>query len=592
MNHNHQRVQEQAQGQLNPDYPFHPDQIRPIISVHPGYFQKSILSANVDNHHHDKFHEGRKYKWKASTNNNNNKNEIFEKEMATKWAKVSKLEEENFTNRHNVQYIGKELDREGTVHVKGPLYKVTHLNQSSNQWSIVHQNSEPKTDHHYLVSDHVVEGHDPGERNKSEEKHLTSTKQTTPVMKQPIRLVLNHFTQHQGANTKVVQRKPSIPKQTGVLKDRTTKTTKKKPMRHMGHFHIPHFGMIDGTHYQRRPTVKGSHSVEGTFLWAVGLFGTVENGAIVLTAIFSKKFKKPLHILVGSLAATDLFISLIYIPSYTYFLLEGDRNLADHNYRQDNGSPYTFCQISRSIFVEIASVTLTIKTLISIYLYVLTCSRNRARHFFSTRNTLLFISLAWILNLCIMFMPTFMGYSKVDFYPNAFVCSKSQYITDPAWEDGELGVIYSFTALTIHIGELGIIMCCFVQVHRAILKGRVYCEHHREKDHQAKLHYLRATKITILVFISFIICWLPLYIVNMIDPNHTKLPNDVHHLVMDLLLLKSSVNPSIYIYGIRSLRFEMKLLCMCRCCVDPATAKAVLARPPDSTSVEEETKKY
>ncbi len=71
------------------------------------------MSANVDNHHHVKFHNGNKYKWKASTTNNNNKNEIFVKEKTTKWAKVSKLEKENFANRHNVQYIGKQLDRDG-----------------------------------------------------------------------------------------------------------------------------------------------------------------------------------------------------------------------------------------------------------------------------------------------------------------------------------------------------------------------------------------------------------------------------------------------------------------------------------------------
>ena len=76
-----------------------------------------------------------------------------------------------------------------------------------------------------------------------------------------------------------------------------------------------------------------------------------------------------------------------------------------------------------------------------------------------------------------------------------------------------------------------------------------------------------------------------IYIVNIVDPSHTKLPSDVHHLVMDLLLLKSSINPSIYIYGIRSLRFEMKVLCMCRCRTDPSTAKAALARPPESSTI-------
>ena len=371
----------------------------------------------------------------------------------------------------------------------------------------------------------------------------------------------------------------------------------------LGHFHGPHFGMIDHATLPKRPPVKGSHSVEGTFLWAVGLFGSVENGAVVLTAVFSRKFKKPLHILVGTLATTDLFISLIYIPSYTYFLLEGDTNFVNENptrsgeIAKDQREPdavnshFSFCNISRSIFVEIASVTLTIKALIALYLYILTRSREFAKQLFSPRNTLLFIAIAWCINFVMLFLPSFLGHGKVDFYPNEFVClSRGVVPLEINKRDETLTFVYSFTALAVHVVELTIICACFVQVHNAILRGKLYSDTHREGDKAAKINYTRASKITILVFTSFVVCWLPIYIINMVDPEHQKLPDDVHHLVMDLLLLKSAINPTIYIYGIRSLRHEMRLVCMCKCRLDEKTAKEEMEKALQSSSYFDESK--
>ena len=343
-----------------------------------------------------------------------------------------------------------------------------------------------------------------------------------------------------------------------------------KPL--LDHFHGLHFGIIDPADFPQRPPVKASYSVEGTFLWAIGLFGTVENGAVLLTTLFSRKFKKPLHLLIGSLSLTDLFVSLIYIPSYTYYLLEGDRLIQGGDPDQA-GSPrpliqstISFCKLSRSIFVEIASVTLTLKALIAVYLYVSACSRERVSQIFSTRNTAIYIGMAWAMNFFMLFIPNFLGYPEVDFYPNSFICLSDRQV-ERHHESNETtsSAIYTFLTLGVHMIELTIVCLCFIKVHLAIIQGKIYSDKHRSSDKQAQINYMRALKITCLVFASFCICWMPIYVINILDPTHTTLPTDVHHLVMDLLLLKSSINPTIYIYGIRSLRHEIKLLCLCRC---------------------------
>ena len=91
-------------------------------------------------------------------------------------------------------------------------------------------------------------------------------------------------------------------------------------------------------------------------------------------------------------------------------------------------------------------------------------------------------------------------------------------------------------------------------------------------------------RTTVLLFLTFGVCWVPIYVANIIDPLHVRFPSYIHHIVMDLLLLKSAINPAIYIYGIRSLRRELKLMCLCRC-RDP-NARNINFRAPISSSLE------
>ena len=329
-----------------------------------------------------------------------------------------------------------------------------------------------------------------------------------------------------------------------------------------------HHWPFDQAEVPARPPVNSSYSVEGTYLWAVGLLGTVSNLAVVLTTIFSMKRRRPLHVLVGTLGITDLFISLVYIPSYTYFLLEsGKEELTD---QEEENARWDFCVASRAIFVEIASVTLTIKTLIAIYLFMFTrCSREVANKVFRVSHTLCFIALAWALNFLVLFVPGFVGWDTKDLYPNAFVCYKSRRWRDPKGPLLTLTPashnVHAILTLSLHLVQLAAICFCFTQVHRAILRGRLLSRRHKLHDQEVAMNYVKASKTTVLIFVSFCLCWLPIYIVNTADPSHTTLPVDVHRAAMDLLLTKSAINPFIYLYGVRSLRHEVKLFCLCRC---------------------------
>ena len=342
----------------------------------------------------------------------------------------------------------------------------------------------------------------------------------------------------------------------------------------IGHFPIYHDIRINSVG-NNKPAPSLQDSIEGTFLWAVGVFGTVGNGAIVLTALCSRRMRSALHILIGTLAITDLFVSLVYIPSYTYFILQSQsEDILNKIQKAERDAGYTFCSISRNVFIEMASVTLTIKALIALNLYALTCSRDRASQIFSVRRTILYIILGWVINFAVLFMPDILGYAAVDFYPDHLICGSDGSVwkaingkdSKLPVQSGKTTQIYSLIALAIHCIELGVILVCFLKVHRAISRGKsVYWQNQSDNAKQAKLHYSNATATTCLVFTTFCLCWLPIYIVNIVDPTRQFIPRSIHHLSMDLLLLKSAINPAIYIHGFRTVRHEMKLLCMCKC---------------------------
>ena len=346
-----------------------------------------------------------------------------------------------------------------------------------------------------------------------------------------------------------------------------------RPNHLLGPLHGPDW-ILDKSKLNRKKPLDASTGIEGTLLWAVGLFGTVQNGAIVFTGIFSTRFRQPLHILICTLAAADFFVSFIYIPTYTYFLLEGAQPQVSIG-EANKVNFWSFCNVLRLIFIEIASVTLTIKVLISLYLYILTYSKKVTDVIFSYKNTFIFILLAWISNFGLLFVPNFLGLNNVDFYPNAVICIPKTVVD----ADDRVLMAYTLLTLSLHIVELLVISLCFSKVLRAIQLGcniwgpkrKVKPKKESEQSelpassNKCDIHYHRAKRITVLFFVTFVMCWLPIYLVNLVDPTHSNLPTLVHHFAMDMLLLKSAINPAIYVYGIRALRREMKVVCMCRC---------------------------
>lgn len=227
-------------------------------------------------------------------------------------------------------------------------------------------------------------------------------------------------------------------------------------------------------------TVAG---IEGTLLWAVGLLGGLENITLLFAIVcFRHSRRRALHVLVGTLAVGDLFVSFVYLPSYTLLLLgttapfHGTGATHDlmatattttdslprlaHDASVDvellsvqqqllgsaapaadqadirqthkttvmavaGGGEFVFCVVLRGLLAQTVGLTLTISVLVMIYFYFLTLpTRTMERHFGVSR-TLAYVTLTSFLTFLLVFLPVVLAPADgtVDIYFEQDVCS-------------------------------------------------------------------------------------------------------------------------------------------------------------------------
>ena len=299
--------------------------------------------------------------------------------------------------------------------------------------------------------------------------------------------------------------------------------------------------------------MQATFSIEGTILFTCALMGTLCNFAVFTTIIASRRLRKPLHLLVGAHSACDLFVSLVYVPIYTYFLVAGANDAT--------------CNAATNVFLAVSSSALTFQLLISLYMYTMAAPSTTVQVLFSRRNTVFYILLAWSFNFGVLFVPGLTSEtSPATTKTTAAVCFSSNLLTT-------LVVAQDFLGLWIlHVIQIALIGVLLGAVLVSILRCKAYWDRKATcgRGGDDRLGYTRAAKTVLILLASILIALVPFYAVCVSDIHHKHLPEIVHHLVVDLVLIKSTFDPLIYIYGLRALRKEIGIACACRKWIGPA----------------------
>ena len=230
----------------------------------------------------------------------------------------------------------------------------------------------------------------------------------------------------------------------------------------LGPLHDPLWFIEHDAPLPTRPAMHWAESVEGAYLWSIALLGGVANAVVLATCACSRRALRPLHVLIAALALADLLVSCVFVPTYTYLLVDVPASLATDADRR-------VCRVARAVFVLAAGASLSIKDLIAIYFRLMVGSR-RWRHRIFRRTPLLAL-LAWVVNAAVIFAPCYADFPHVDLYPNA-LCAQAANGTEELWRARAEQAYYPTAVLLYYLIVLSIHL---LQVNTACLRCKYAC---------------------------------------------------------------------------------------------------------------------
>uniref|UniRef100_H2ZJR7 G-protein coupled receptors family 1 profile domain-containing protein n=1 Tax=Ciona savignyi TaxID=51511 RepID=H2ZJR7_CIOSA len=306
----------------------------------------------------------------------------------------------------------------------------------------------------------------------------------------------------------------------------------------------------------------GCKKSEGSSIHVVGtilsLIIIIENVIVLLAlTIERRRFKNILFVFINSLAASDLLSGIVFL--YT-FLLNDLLSL-----------PFTATAPSwvfrKSFLIASLLVSLGSLQLIALDRFVSVAWPLEHEKFISRRRAVLLVTLNWMFGAALIIAPV-AGWNCVqhcvcetatlDGSPNCPHPSCSR-VFPPITNDYIITCVVIFFMVT-----LGIVMCnagVFWKVRSHFARMA-----HTIKSSRAKREEKNLAVFMVLVFIVFILCWMPAVVLLCIDSSmpNVRISDDLFDICSFPALLNSIINPWLYAIKLKSCRTVIvQMLCSC-----------------------------
>ncbi|XP_053561343.1 5-hydroxytryptamine receptor 1D [Bombina bombina] len=324
-------------------------------------------------------------------------------------------------------------------------------------------------------------------------------------------------------------------------------------------------------------TLLGLKIALAVILSLITLATLLSNGFVIITILLSRKLHTPANYLIGSLAFTDLLVSILVMPiSIAYTVIQA----------------WTFGQIMCDVWLlsDITCCTASILHLCVIALdryWAITDALEYTKHRTAGRASVM-IAVVWVISICISIPPLFWRQAKAHeeltdcnvntdqisytiystfgafyiptillmiLYGRIYVAARSRILRPPS--------IYGkrFTTAQLIPGSTGSCFCSAstnTHVGQCQTVGTPICINHikvkladsvLERKRVSAARERKATKTLGIILGAFIVCWLPFFVVSLVLP----ICRDAcwfHPILFDFFTwlgyLNSLINPVIY----------------------------------------------
>ena len=277
--------------------------------------------------------------------------------------------------------------------------------------------------------------------------------------------------------------------------------------------------------------------LEGTFLLLSSITGVCANGLVLMLVARRKNLRKPLHILVASLASTDLMTSLIFTSTTAYGVIGEEWKLGQF-----------LCVLQFMVYGQNLCVSIVNNFVVSLYCYS-RCVRNPHSDW-SRKRVLQVVLGVWIYGFIILNVPVVIGLIPTIFYLPYASCTISPETPEAiAYAYVICGYIFC-----VYL-PIALSCACYIAIFISIRK-RVFATNSGQASAHARR--VRSTKNMFIIYLLFCACFFPDGMKSFFDPMGTILPLYATRIVFFLNLLNPALNPIFYMSKLAEFRTELR----------------------------------
>jgi len=325
--------------------------------------------------------------------------------------------------------------------------------------------------------------------------------------------------------------------------------------------------------------------VLSAFLFVFPCLTVLENGMVIAAVLTHKRLQTVTNVFVVSLAIADMLVGILVMPFGIYQQF--------NNKRWELGR--SWCLITTSFDVMFTTTSIFNLSCLAIDRYLAIC-RPFIHERLTRKKVMVMLLFCWIMPIFISFLPILLGWNHIgieDYVNCAFPPSDSSHCVFVV--NKEFALICS--SIAFYIPCLFIVICNIQIFRTARLQAQQIrsLELSAHKNHRkGKLkHETKAAKTVGIIMGCFFICWLPFFIINIIDP---LIGYRINYIIWTIALwlgyINSMMNPLLYYNFNRHYKVAFRRLLACKVCrgisefEDEKVPSALYTDIPNSNSAE------
>ena len=271
---------------------------------------------------------------------------------------------------------------------------------------------------------------------------------------------------------------------------------------------------------------------------------------MVCVAVFkSVRLRTVQNMFVTNLAISDILMTTICMPISLHVFISGKWPFSA-----------VVCDLQGFFMFSFGIVSLATMTAIAVNRYFAVCRPFDCKAIFTKRNVLLIIALLWLLP-SIASIPPLVGWGYYAFNAGKGFCIYPFNVN----------MIYTTIVQLLFIASpMGLIgfsyTKCFFAIRSSNRQVAQMDDNPRQAEHESRRkREIRATLTMVLSTLGFILCWIPVSVIDFIDmfTGGGNLPRSVFMLNAFLIFTSSTINPFIYWLSNRDFRKAYREVLLC-----------------------------